>query len=101
MQAKGVTDREEQEAVATGRAGQYRRFGFTAMALSLVPVRQNPKFFAGCIRVMHRYWTALTLWQLELRLSPRQEPDTSACILQVASWALSMLSTCRLPKLDI
>jgi hypothetical protein len=36
--AKGVTDREEQEVVAAGRAAQYRRFGFTAMALSLLPV---------------------------------------------------------------
>jgi hypothetical protein len=40
-QAKGVTDREEQEVVAAGRAAQYRRFGFTAMALSLLPVSRR------------------------------------------------------------
>mmetsp|Transcript_14798 Transcript_14798/g.44702 ORF Transcript_14798/g.44702 Transcript_14798/m.44702 type:complete len:269 (+) Transcript_14798:873-1679(+) len=38
FQAKGVTDREEQEAIAQSRAGQYRRFGATAMGLSLLPI---------------------------------------------------------------
>ncbi len=39
FQAKGINDREEQEAVAASRAPQYRRFGTAAMLLSLVPVR--------------------------------------------------------------
>ncbi len=38
MQAKGLSDREEQEAITQSRAGQYRRFGAAVMALSLLPV---------------------------------------------------------------
>lgn len=38
LKAKGVTDREQQEAVAASRSGQYRAFGAAAMLLSLVPI---------------------------------------------------------------
>lgn len=38
LQAKGVANQEEQEAVTHSRAGQYRRFGAVVMGLSLIPV---------------------------------------------------------------
>ena len=59
-----MTDREEQEIVAAGRAGQYRRFGFTAMALSLLPVGWSNirTSMAVSIRVSFRASDA-TQWQ--------------------------------------
>lgn len=75
LQAKGVADQEEQEAVTHSRAGQYRRFGAVVMALSLVPV------VGWGLSVLSAAGAAL--WAAELEGSGGRQP---ARLFQGGTW---------------